>query len=134
MPTPRPIIAASVGPNVAMSMKRAAIDTKPSPAPKPTSAVRMGSPAATSEANIASMMTIASMMPKISLLGGSVPANSIDWPAMPAVRDPEFTSSTSAISALTSPTGTSKSLPRLRPTTPTVPSGLTSPRSAAKGW
>ena len=90
MPTPSPIIAASVGPNVAMLTKLAARVTNEIPALRPINAVRIGRPAAMIEPNRMSRMTIATRMPMPSLAGGSPPAKSTICPPTPTAISSEF--------------------------------------------
>ncbi len=63
MPTPRPIISAKSEEKSTMSTSRLASPISPSPVPSPNSAVRIGSPIASSEPKLSSNTTTAAMRP-----------------------------------------------------------------------
>ncbi|CAB4852116.1 unannotated protein [freshwater metagenome] len=129
MPTPRPIIAASVGAKVATSRKRATKRRNVAPSATPKIAVRRGSPAAMSDPNATRRMINATVTPTPSLLGGSWPANASTWPlaptVMPSLALAAFTASMIAL-AVVEGTALPSPLP-LKVTTAlaTCPSGLT---------
>ncbi len=88
MPTPRPIIAASVGANEATSVKRATTRTRSWPATRPVTATTIGRPAAISEPKASSRMTIATRRPIAWDVSGPVPAESSIAPEPPTVSVP----------------------------------------------
>ena len=68
MPTPSPIIVASTGATVPMSVNDAITCTSEMPTPRPKSAVRIGSPMATTEPNANNRITTAASRPMRSAL------------------------------------------------------------------
>ena len=78
MPTPRPIIVASVGEMVGTSTTCPSSPTMLRPAPRPRIAVRIGRPIATTVPNVSSRMITAAESPTASLL--SVLGRDTFWP------------------------------------------------------
>ena len=106
MPTPMPIIAANWAVKLGMGTNCAPTLTRKNPDVRPTIAVMIGRPMATSEPNASSRMMIAALMPISSELPGGSPSNcSITRPpasaSNPAVRVSSRTSN-SAFSSLRS--------------------------------
>lgn len=70
MPTPRPIMAATTGPEVPIVTHDASRWITPSPSPSPSSAVTSGTTMASSDPNATSSTTTAAARPKTSLPDG----------------------------------------------------------------
>ena len=79
MPTPMPIMAASVPAKLGIENTLASNVTSPSPMPMPKSATRIGKPMARTEPKAMSRMMMAAPTPTISVTPGSLR----DWNMLP---------------------------------------------------